>query len=114
MIYKALPIEHSETVKHSKIVTCKVHGTQYTGRTVDKFRPQWNNYKDSDRSFPRGEEIKQWFLHEHFHKDDHHGFEGDVSICLTDKTHPHKREYYWMSILEMTRAPFGLDVEGMY
>ena len=58
---------------------------QYTDKTVDKFRSRWSNYKDSDRTFLRGEEIKQKFLHEHFLKDDHHGFEKDVSICLIDK-----------------------------
>ena len=40
----------------------------------------------SDRAFLRGEEIKQRFLGEHFLKDDHHGFEKDVSICLINKT----------------------------
>ena len=78
------------------LLTCKVCAKQYTGYTVDKFRLQWSNYKDSDRTFLRGEEIKQKFLHEHFLKDDHHGFEKDVSICLIDKTQssdPHKREY---------------------
>ena len=67
-------------------LTCKVCGKQYIGKTVDKFRSWWNNYKDSDRAFLRSEEIKQKFLHEHFLKDDHHGFEKDVSICLIDKT----------------------------
>ena len=68
------------------LLTCKVCGKQDTGKTVDKFRSRWNNYKDSHRAFLRGEEIKQKFLHEHFLKDDHHGFEKDVSICLIDKT----------------------------
>ena len=98
------------------LLTCKVCAKQYTGKTVDKFRSRWNNYKDSDRAFLRGEEIKQKFLHEHFLKDDHHGFEKDVSICLIDKTQssdPHKREYYWMRILK-TLAPFGLNTEDTY
>ena len=70
----------------------------------------------SDRAFLRGEEIKQKFLHEHFLKDDHHGFEKDVIICLIDKTQssdPHKREYYWMRTLK-TLAPFGLNTEDTY
>ena len=67
-------------------------------------------------TFLRGEEIKQKFLHEHILKDDHHGFEKDVTICLIDKTQssdPHKREYYWMRILK-TLAPFGLNTEDTY
>ena len=85
------------------LLTCKVCAKQYAGKTVDKFRSKWNNYKDSDRAFQRAEEIKQKFLREHVLKDDHHGFEKDVSICLIDKTQssdPHKREYYWMRILK--------------
>ena len=77
------------------LLTCKVCGNQYTGKTVHKFRSQWNNYKDNDRAFLRGEEIKQKFRHEQSLKDYHHGFEKDVSICLIDKTRssdPHKRE----------------------
>ena len=97
------------------LLTCTVCG-KYTGKTVDKFRSWWSNYKDSDKAFLRGEEIKQKFLYEHFLKDDHHGFEKDVSICLIDKTQssdPHKREYYWMRILK-TLAPFGLNTEDTY
>ena len=98
------------------LLTCKVCGKKYTGKTVDKFRSRWNNYKDSDRAFLRGKEIKQKFLHEHFLKDDHHGFEKEVSIYLIDKTQssdPHKREYYWMRTLK-TLAPFGLNTENTY
>ena len=75
-----------------------------------------NNYKDNDGAFLRGEEIKQKSLHEHFLKDDHHGFKKEVSICLIDKAQssdPHKREYYWMRILK-TLAPFGLNMEDTY
>ena len=96
--------------------TCKVCGKQYTDKTVDKCRSRWNNYKDSDRALLRGEEIKQKFLHEHFLKDDHHGFEKDVSIYLIDKiqsSDPHKIEYCWMRILK-TLAPFGLHMEDTY
>ena len=67
-------------------LTCNVCGKQYTGKKVDKFRSWWKNYKDSDRAFLRGEEIKQKSLHEHLLKDDHHGFEKDVNIYLIDKT----------------------------
>ena len=50
---------------------------RYTGKTVDKFRLRWKNYKDGDRAFLRGEERKQKFLHQHFLKDDHHGLAFD-------------------------------------
>ena len=40
-------------------LTCKVCKKQYKGKTVDRFRLRWNNYKESDRKFLRGEEIKQ-------------------------------------------------------
>ena len=76
------------------LLTCKVCKKQYTGKTVDRFRLRWNNYKESDRKFLRGEEIKQKSLHEHFLSDSHQSFEEDVSICLIDKTdpsNPHKK-----------------------
>ena len=60
--------------------------------------------------------MKQKFIREYFLKDDHHGFEKDVSTCLIDKTQssdPHKRQYYWMRILKML-APFGLNTEDTY
>ena len=91
-------------------MSCKVCKKQYTGKTVDRFRLRWNNYKESDRKFLRGEEIKQKSLHEHFL------IEEDVSICLFDKTDPsdpHEREYYWMRTLK-TIAPFGLNTEETY
>ena len=98
------------------LLTCKVCKKQYTGKTVDRFRLRWNNYKESDRKFLRGEEIKQKSLHEHFLSDSHQSFEEDVSISLIDKTDPsdpHKREYYWLRTLK-TIAPFGLNTEETY
>ena len=98
------------------LLTCKVCKKQYTEKTVDRFRLRWNNYKESDRKFLRGEEIKQKSLHEHFLSDSHQSFEEDVSICLIDKTDPsdpHKREYYWMRTLK-TIASFGLNTEETY
>ena len=70
------------------LLTCKVCKKQYTGKTVDRFRLRWNNYKESDSKFSRGEEIKQKSLHEHFLSDSHQSFEEDVSVCLIDKTDP--------------------------
>ena len=48
------------------LLTCKVCKKQYSWKTFDRFRLRWNNYKESDRKFLRGEEIKQKCLHEHF------------------------------------------------
>ena len=68
------------------LLTCNDCGKQYSGEKVDKFRSWWNNYKDSDRAFLRGEAIKQKSLHEHFLKYHHHGFEKDINIYLINKT----------------------------
>ena len=51
--------------------------------------------KKSDKYFLNCKEIKQKFLHKHFGKYDHHGFEEGISICLIDKrqsSYPRKRE----------------------
>ena len=45
------------------LFTCEVCKKQYTGKTVDKFTLQQNNYKESDRKLSRGEEIKQNLEH---------------------------------------------------
>ena len=98
------------------LLTCKVCKKQYTEKTVDRFRLRWNNSKESDRKFLRGEEIKQKSLHERFLSHSHQNFEEDASICLIDKTDPsdpHKREYYWMRTLK-TIASFGLNTEETY
>ena len=98
------------------LLTCKVCKKQYTGKTVARFRLRWNNYKESNGKFLRGEETKQKSLHEHFLSDNLQSFEEDVSICLIDKTNPsdpHKREYYWMRTLK-TIAPFGPNTEETY
>ena len=57
-----------------------------TKKTSDKSRLWWNNYKESDREFLRGEDTKQKTFHEYFLSDRHQSFEEDVSICLIDKT----------------------------
>ena len=95
---------------------CKVHKKQYTGKTVDRFRSRWNDYKESDRKLLRSEEIKQKSLHQHFLSEGHQSFEDEVSICVIDKTDPsdpHKKEYYWMRALK-TISPFGLNTEETY
>ena len=72
---------------------------RHAGKTVDRFRFRWNNYKESDMKFLRGEES----LHEHVLSDGHQIFEEDVNICLIDRTDPadpHKTVYYWMRTLK--------------
>ena len=81
------------------LLSCKRCGKQYTGKTVDKFRSRWNNYKTDARKAASGNitSCKQQFLQNQFWQDDHHGFLEDVEVTLIDKTQifdPTKREYY--------------------
>ena len=100
------------------LLSCKTCGKQYTGKTVDKFRSRWKNYKTDARKAASGniESCKQQFLQNHFLQDDHHGFLEDVEVTLIDKTQasdPTKREYYWMGTLK-TLYPDGLNLESDY
>ena len=86
------------------LLSCKTCGKQYTGKTVDKFKSRWNNYKTDARKAASGniESCKQQLLQNHFLQDDHHGFLEDAEVTLIDKTqapNPTKREYYWMRTL---------------
>ena len=81
------------------LLSCKTCGKQYTGKTVDKFRSRWNNYKTDARKAASGniESCKQQFLQNHFLQDDNHGFLEDIEVTLVEKTQasdPTKREYY--------------------
>ena len=81
------------------LLSCKTYGKQYTGKTVDKFRSRWNNYKiDAKKTASCNmETCKQQFLQNQFLQDDHHGFLEDVGVTLNDKTQasdPSKRAYY--------------------
>ena len=53
-------------------------------KAADRFGLQ-NNYKESDGTFLRGDEIEKK-LHEHFMRNGHQKIEEDVSICLIEKT----------------------------
>ena len=91
---------------------------KYTGKTFDKFRSRWNNYKTDARKAASGnrESCKQQFLQNHFLQDNHHGFLEDFKVTLIDKTQasePTKREYYWMRTLK-TLYPDGLNLESDY
>ena len=94
-------------------LTCKICKKKYTGKTVNRLTLYRNNYKESDRKSVTGEEIQQKSFHQHFLKDDHHSSEEDVSICLIDKTDPHKVEYYWSRTLK-TIANFGRNAKEIH
>ena len=52
-------------------LTCKTCGKQYTGKTVDKFRSRWNNYKTGARKAASSniESCKRHFFQNHFLQD---------------------------------------------
>ena len=64
-------------------ITC---GKQITGRIVDKFGSEWNNFKTDSRKAASGniESCKQQFLQNHFLQDDYCGFLEDVEVTLID------------------------------
>ena len=100
------------------MLSCKTCGKQYTGKTVDKFRSRWNNYKKDAREAARDniESCKQQFLQNQFLQDNHHEFLEDVEVTLIDKTQgsdPTKREYYWMRTLK-TLYSDGLNFASDY
>ena len=77
-------------------MTCEVCKKYNAGKTADKFRLWWSNYKESNRKFLRGDEIKQKSLHDLILQDSTHSF---------DPSDPHKREYYWMRTIKII-VPF--------
>ena len=100
------------------LFSCRTCCKQYTGKTTDRFRYRWNNYKMEARKAENGdmENVKQKFLQSHFLQDDHKGFLEDVEVRLIDKTQgsdPTKREYYWMRTLK-TLYPDDLNIESDY
>ena len=97
------------------LFSCRTCGKQYTGKTTDRFRYRWNNYKMEARKAENGdmENVKQKFLQSHFLQDDHKGFLEDVEVRLIDKTQgsdPTKREYCRMRTLK-TLYLDGLNIE---
>ena len=52
----------------------------------------------------------QQHLYVHFFSSNHNCFIRDVSVTITDKTDPLKREDYWTSV-PRTMATFGLNIE---
>ena len=100
------------------LFSCRTCGKQCMGKTTDRFRCRWNNYKMEARKTENGdmENVKQKFLQSHFLQDDHKGFLEDAEVRLINKTqdsHPTKREYYWMRKLK-TLYPDGLNIESDY
>ena len=94
------------------LLSGKVCGLQYVGSTTDKFRLNWNNYKENNRKAKRGEKHMGPLVFEHFASNDHNGFLEDCSITLIDKTDgsdPTRREEYWRRALK-TITPYGLNM----
>ena len=50
------------------LLSCKTCGKQYNGKTVDKFRSKWNNYKTYGKKASIGniKSCKQQFVKNHF------------------------------------------------
>ena len=117
----AYKINHNFNCKSKYLIyflSCKICGKQHTGKSVDKFRSRWNNYKTDARRAASGniESCKQQFLQNHFLQVDHHEFLENVEVTLNDNTQasdPTKREYYWMRTLR-TLYPDGLKLENDY
>ena len=81
------------------LLTWKCCGKQYVRETTDEFRLRWNNYKRKDRKNARNEAPTQEHLFEHFKREGHSGFLGNVFITLIDKADgkdSKRRENYWM------------------
>ena len=71
------------------LFSCKTCGKECTGKTTDRFRYRWNNYKMEARKAEKGdmENVKKKkFLQSHFLQDDHQGLLEDVEVRLIDKT----------------------------
>ena len=100
------------------LFSCRACGERYTGKTTERFRYRWNNYKKEARKAENGdmENFKQNFSHGHVLQDDHKGFLEDVEIRLIDKTQgsgPTKREYYRVRTLKSLYLD-GLNIESDY
>ena len=96
------------------LMTCNKCKKQYTSQTTDHFLSIWNNYNSKSRSFDRGEQYMEEYLHKHFESQHHSHFRDDVFVILigkTDGSNPTKRETYWIRTLK-TIAPYGLNVEN--
>ena len=91
------------------LFACKVCWKHYVGSTTNKFRYQWNNYKNCQRKAERGEDHMQKYLHDYFLSEDHDGLLNNAEIILIDKTDPsdpERREELWRTKLR-TLAPLG-------
>ena len=95
------------------LFSCKVCRKQYVGSTTDKFRYQWNNYRNSQRKAETGADHMQKYLHDHFISQDHDGLLNNVEVTFIDETDPsdpERGEEFWRTKL-CTLAPLGLNIE---
>ena len=86
---------------------------QHVGKTVDKFRYRWNNYKSNSRNYDCNQPCIRRHLYEHYSSVGYYGFLGHVSIKLIDKndsSDPLKRKDYWGCTL-CTMEPYGLNID---
>ena len=70
---------------------------QQVGKTMDKFRLRWNNYKMIDGNFLDGQTCIQQHLYEHFASEGYCNFIEDATITFIDNTDPkgpNQREHY--------------------
>ena len=95
------------------LLTCNKYMFQYVGKTVDKFRLKWDNYKMNNRNFLKGQICIQQRLFENSASEGHCSFLENVTATFIDKTDPkdpNRREHYWRHALK-TMAPLGLNVQ---
>ena len=89
------------------LLSCKIYGKQYTGKTVDKFRRRWNNYKTDARKAATGniESYKQQSFQSYFCRMIIRNFYRMLKLhqlkkVKTQVSDPTKTKCYWMRTLK--------------
>ena len=91
------------------LFSCRTCGKQYTGKTTDRFRYRWSNYKMEARKTEKGDMENKSFYKFTFCR-------MIAKVLLIDKTQgsdPTKRECYWMRTIK-TLYPADLNIERDY
>ena len=92
------------------LFSCKARSKQYTSST-ESFRSRFNNYKSVNRSFIKGNTVKQASFHAHFEGGKHHGISNwevtviDQTDCVDDLR---RKESFWQYELDIFQ-PNGLN-----